>query len=720
MLPTDKTANTTKPHIDDRILSPASIAVIGASANPAKIGSQIVTNILNGGYQGGIFPINPKGGRIQGLQAYPKVTDVPEAIDHAVIAVPADIVPAVLEECGRKQIPGATVISAGFREVGAEGMKREQELISISNRFNISLIGPNCLGFMNTDIKLNATFSASDAKKGNIILFSQSGAFGTAILDWAKEVNLGFKHFVSLGNKAVVDETTLLEYWFDRLGENNENIIFAGYLEDIRAGRKFMNIASKLSKKHPVVVLKPGKTEHTIRAISSHTGAMATQDKIINTALAQSGCIRVDGIQRLFDTIQILSRQSVPKGNRVAIVTNAGGPGVAATDLIEESSLEIARLSEATVYSLQQTLPPAAGVSNPVDVLGDATADRYQKALEAVLVDENVDSVIVLLTPQAVTEVEKTAGIIAELYRKYAFKPIVATFIGGEIIQSGVDILNHSQMPIFTYPRQAISALSNAYLYRKSLDRLHFNHDIDPGRPTHSLPGTGPNIVGLGAETFVNSYGIRTPPSFYLNPGENPTKEQLQSIQFPVVAKIISPKFIHKTELSAVKMNIKSETDLLTVIHEFRNIWSGKFPNSNDYAIHVQQFIEGDHVILGFKRDPNFGPVLLLGSGGIFTELFDDSTQRVAPISQKEARSMVDETRISKILRGYRGKPPRDIDSIVDSIGILSIIAMEHPEITEFDINPFIVLNEGHGGYAVDVKIITNEPAPYGTEEKKN
>lgn len=691
-----------------RGFSPQSIAVIGASSNPAKIGSQILTNIIKGEYRGRIYPINLKAGTIQGLQVYPSVTDIPEPIDHAVVAVPASIVPTVLEECGRKGIPAVTVISAGFKESGEEGATLEKELIHTCKQYDIKLLGPNCLGFINTDIQLNATFSASDARKGHVILFSQSGAFGTAILDWAKEVSLGFKYFFSLGNKAVLDETELLSHWVDTFSENSENIVFAGYLEDIRQGRKFMELASQISKHHPVVIFKPGKTPAALKAISSHTGAMATEDSILNTALRQASCIRVNDIQELFDTIQILSRQSIPRGNKVAIVTNAGGPGVAASDIISETELELATLSETTIHSLSQTLPNASGLNNPIDILGDATAERYDQAIRTTLLDENVDSVIVLLTPQAVTEVEKTASIIAEIYQKYPFKPIVAAFIGGKIIEPGVDILNHSQMPIFTYPRQSIHALSNAFLYRRSLDEAEFKDFVTPKVPTVPLPqplhGT---IVGKESEAFVQSYGIPVPQSFYLQPHDQIPSSLTNQITYPVVAKIISPKVLHKTELKGVIQNINSTIELGIAISQLTKRWESEYPDDPLFKIQVQEMImDGELVIIGFKRDPNFGPVLLFGSGGIYTELYSDYTQRIAPISEEDARAMIAETKVASILRGYRGKPGRDVDSIVNSLLKLSAIAIEHPDISEFDINPYIVNNEGLGGYAVDVKIV--------------
>lgn len=690
-----------------RAFSPKSVAVIGASENPSKIGSKILANIIEGGYYGSIYPINPHSKTIQGLTVFSKITDIPDPVDHAVIAVPAEIVPRVLEECAQKGVPGASVISAGFRETGKEGAKLEEQLISISRKGDIYLLGPNCLGFMNTDIKLNATFSATQAKPGNIILFSQSGAFGTAILDWANKINLGFKYFMSIGNKAVLNETHFLQLWLDEFFDNNQNIVFAGYLEDIKEGRLFMHVASKLSKKHPIIIHKPGKSDEAFLAMSSHTGAMATKDKIIGTALRQAGCIRVDDIQSMFDTLQILSRESIPRENRVAIVTNAGGPGVSTTDSVKDSTLELSTISEATSFRLHQLLPSASSFHNPIDILGDATAERYDKTLEAVLVDENVDSVLVILTPQAVTEVEKTAGVIAEKYRKYQSKPVVPSFIGGEIIAPGIDILNYSQMPIFTNPIQAVSALSHTFMYRKSLENRVFTAEKPIPSPT-SLSSSGKDkITGRDAEDFVKGYNIPVPWSLYISPNQTITPELTSQIHFPLVVKLVAPQLLHKTEVAGVKVNIKDFHELATAVDEIKSSWEKHFPGNDSYQIQLQAYIsEGEQMILGFEQDPAFGPVILFGSGGILTELFEDFSQRIAPVDEQEALQMIEETKAHKLLTGYRGRPKRDINSIMQAIVNLSTLALEHPEIREFDINPFIVLNEGSGGFAVDIKII--------------
>ncbi len=712
MTPTDCPANPNQSAANKQntqngdFLTPKSVAVIGASREIDKIGSQILQNIIKGGFQGKIYPINPKADNIQDLQTYPSVKNVPDSIDMALVAIPAKYVPQVIKECGEKQIKTCVIISAGFKEAGKEGEKLEDEIKSIAKEFKINIIGPNCLGFMNTDICLNATFAATTAKKGKIVLFSQSGAFGTAILDWSNDVNIGFKYFISIGNKATVDETFLLEHFVEKFHESNENLIFAGYIEDIHQGRKFMELASKLSSKHPFIVLKPGRSEEAQKAVSSHTGSLATQDSIIEAALQQSGCLRVTTIEDMFNSMQILARQSAPRGNRVAIVTNAGGPGIAATDMIENSKLDMTTLSETTQYHLKEKLPPAASVSNPVDVMGDALADRYETALEAVLVDENVDSVLVLLTPQAITEVEKTAAVIAEKSDKYPSKTVITSFIGGEITKKGIKVLNQYQMPIFTYPGDAINALENAYEYRQIMNEPNFKTaKVSPKAKTLE-PGT--NLVGKRAEEFVTKYEIKAAPCVSVDAKEETPHVIDHGMEFPVAAKITSPLLIHKTEMNAVKLNIKNQQELNNAVIDLKKAWEQKFSGEHNYEIQIQkQVTGGENLILGFKRDPHFGPVILFGAGGIFTEVFHDVSERIAPIHKAEAYDMIMQTRISKILEGYRGSKPRDMEFLIDTILKVSDLALAHPEINEFDINPLIILNEGEGGYAVDVKIIT-------------
>lgn len=703
MTPTDRSQSS-----NNNLLTPRSIAVIGASRDPEKIGHQILLNILKGGFQGSVYPVNPKAEDILELRSYKSVVEIPAEVDLAVIVIPAQFVPEVMKECATKKVSTVVIISAGFKETGDEGFKLEKEVAKIANEANINVIGPNCLGFMNTDIKLNATFSATTAKSGNIILFSQSGAFGTAILDWANKVNLGFKYFISIGNKAVVDENYLLDLFVNELKDDNQNLIFAGYLEDFKNGQSFMRLASQLSQNHPIIILKPGKSEQGSKAISSHTGSMTTQDAVVEAALKQSNCIRVNGIEEMFDTIQVLSRQSLPRGNKVAIITNAGGPSVAATDQVEASLLEMADISETTRYTLQHQLPPAASVHNPIDVLGDAKADRYDKAIEAAALDENVDIILTLLTPQAVTEVEKTAGVITEKYRKYPFKPIVAVFIGGETTAKGIDILNQYQMPIFDNSEDAVRVLSNIYRYKANLDKKPYPPEITLSGCQRSADLTDEIIVGEKSESIVNSCGIDVPKSVFLPPRKT-TPEISTSIGFPVVAKIASPKLLHKTEFDAVRLSIASQKELEDAIQELHKSWMDNFGTDTDYQIQIQKMLKGQDLIIGFKRDPNFGPAILFGAGGIFTELFKDTSQRIVPIDPDTAREMILETKTSEMLKGFRGQKPYDFESVVNAIVRVSQIAVENPQIKEFDINPFIVLEEGCGGYAVDVKIITSK-----------
>ncbi|MFH1546943.1 MAG: acetate--CoA ligase family protein [bacterium] len=685
-------------------LNPKSIAVVGASRDPKKIGSQILSNILVGKYKGKVFPVNPKAESIQSLKCYPNLTSITGEIDVAIIVLPAKIVPSILEECVLKKIQTVVIISAGFKEAGEEGKKLEEQITQIAEKGNIQLIGPNCLGFINTDINLNATFSAAPISKGNIVLFSQSGALATALLDWAHQSGLGFKHFVSLGNKANTNENILMEYWSQQ--NLDKNTLFAGYLEDFRYGRKFMELSSKVSKQFPIVILKPGKSSSATKAILSHTGSIATEDSIVDSALFQSGCVRVDTLEEFTNTINIISRQNLPTGNRTLIITNAGGPGVLTTDNIEQSSLSMSALSESSVAALKSKMPEASSISNPLDILGDADAKRYELAIEAAISDENVDGIIVLLTPQTSTEIEKTAEVIAKKYIDNPHKPIIACFIGGTLVEKAHEILNKNNVPVFRYPNDAVKALSWTYQAQVAKSQPDF---IDQYKKTELTPQGTQNIVGNESEELAARYGIQITKSISISPDQDSVPDISSEIGFPVVAKIISPKLLHKTEVSGVITGLKNQEDLIDTVNNLKLAWSQVFPNDPNYCIQIQkQIMGGEDVILGMKNDPSFGPVLLFGAGGTLAELHKDTSQRICPISKEQILEMIKETRVYEALTGYRGADPRDIDSIVATLMNIQIITMENPDISEIDINPFIVLKEKEGGYAVDVKIIKN------------
>jgi acetyltransferase len=687
-----------------KMLSPDSVAIIGASRSPEKIGSQIMDNVVKGGYKGKLYPINPKAEMIQNIQSYSSVMDVKDNIDVAIIATPAQTVPKILLECAQKNIQTVVIISAGFKESGKEGKDLENKIISIARENNIRIIGPNCLGFVNTDINLNATFSAAPIQEGNIILFSQSGALATAILDWANQSNLGFKHFVSLGNKANTNENHLLEYWSNT--DLPSDTVLAGYLEDFKDGRRFMELASKISKKYPIIILHPGKTESAHKAISSHTGSIATDNSIIDSALRQSGCVRVDTLEEFTNTITIISRQSLPRGNNVLVVTNAGGPGVLTTDLIAQSPLEMAKLSESTKSALKSNLPPAASLSNPVDILGDGDAKRYDVSLQAGLADKNTDSAIVILTPQTSTEIEKTAEIIAKKRADFPNKPILASFIGGTLVESAHKTLNKNEIPVFKYPGDTVKALTWTYLALKAKEVPEF---MDKYQKKDSQSQQKVNIVGAQAEDMAAKYGIPIAKSISIPPHQDTVPDIGTEIGFPVVAKLISPKLLHKTEVSGVFTNIKNQQEVIETINKLRAAWAQVFPGDLDYSVQIQkQVVGGEQVIMGMKNDPSFGPVILFGSGGTLAELQKDTAQRIAPATKEQLSDMIKETKIYQVISGYRGSKSRDIETIVTTLLNLQIMATENPDIQEIDVNPFIVLDQGQGGFAVDVKIVSS------------
>jgi acetyltransferase len=683
---------------------PKSIAIVGASRNPKKIGSQLLANIILGKYRGKIFPVNPKAKAIQTLKCYPSLSEIKENIGVAILVVPAKVIPSIMEECVTSQIKTVVIISAGFKESGEEGKKIEEQVISIAKKGNISIIGPNCLGFINTDINLNATFSAAPINNGNIVLFSQSGALATAMLDWANQSGLGFKHFISLGNKANTNENTLLEYWSSQ--KFDKGTLFAGYLEDFKYGRKFMELSSKISKQFPIIILKPGKSKSATKAISSHTGSIATEDSIVDSALLQSGCVRVDTLEEFSNTINIISRQNLPKSNRTLVITNAGGPGVLTTDNIDNSSLEMAKLSESSIAALKKKMPEAASISNPLDILGDADAKRYETAIDIAISDENVDSLMIILTPQSSTQIEKTAEVISKKYVNNPQKPVVACFIGGTLVEKSHEILNTNNVPVFKYPNDAVKSLSWTYRAMKSKSIPEF---LDQYKIIFQTPISTRNTVGTKAEDLAAKYGIPITQSRCILPDQESVPDIGSELGFPVVAKLISTKLLHKTEVSGVITGLKNQEEVIDTVNTLKQSWAQVFPNDPNYSIQIQkQIMEGENLIIGVKNDPSFGPVLLFGAGGTLAELHKDISQRICPATKEQIIEMIKETKIYEAITGYRGTTIRDIESVITTLLNVQIMAIENPDILEIDINPFIVLNENDGGYAVDVKIIRN------------
>jgi acetyl coenzyme A synthetase (ADP forming)-like protein len=694
------------------LFKPRSVAVIGASREPGKVGFAVLRSIIDGGYKGEVYPVNPKADKILGLTAYKSVSDVPGDIDLAVIVVPAQAALDVMEECGKKGVRYAVVISAGFKEIGGEGIEREKKLTETARKYGIRVVGPNCLGIMDLHTPLNASFAPMPETRGGIAFVSQSGALLSAILDWAPKAGIGFSKIVSLGNKADLNEVDFLAY----LGEDPETKVILLYLESIVDGRRFVEIGSTVARKKPVILLKGGVTEAGARAALSHTGAMAGGVTALKAALRKAGIIQVSTISELFDMAIAFNSQPIPMGSRIGIVTNAGGGGVVASDLLVSRGLRLAELSKQTIDYLRSTLPPVASVYNPVDVIGDAKADRYRVAIEALLRDPAVDGLLVILTPQVVTEPEETAKVIIELSRQYSSKPVLAVFIGGEKVEKATKMLIEKNIPVYEMPERAVAAMFGLASYRelreyvaKVLERMEI-FDVDRERALEIIEEAKKQnrrvLLEHEAKDVVKSYGVPVAPT-KLATSENHAIEIARRLGYPVVLKIASPDITHKSDVGGVIMNLKSDEE---VAEAFRTIISNAkrcAPTASIHGVVVQRMVpKGREVIVGATKDPTFGHIIMFGLGGIYTELFKDVSFRLAPLSLYEAREMIAETKAYTLLRGFRGEPPADINSIMDTLLRVSKLVTDVPEIVEMDINPLFVYEEGAGVAAVDVKIV--------------
>jgi acetate---CoA ligase (ADP-forming) len=693
------------------LFSPRSVAVIGASDDKQKLGYLVLANIKRYGFNGSIYPVNPKGGEILGFKCYQSIHQVSSKIDLAVILVPAAIVPEVLEQCGIKGVKTAVIITAGFSEIGTEGLLLEKKIKEIGENFQMRILGPNCLGYIDTYQKLNASFSESMPQKYDIAVFSQSGAVCTSILDWANAHNIGFSRFVSLGNKIDINEIDLLEEWE---GDKAARVIL-GYLEGISEGQRFINAAKKITSKKPLIILKAGITTAGAKAAASHTGSLAGSETAVSAAFKKAGVIRANDLQELFDFAMVFAYQPPIRGGRVAIVANAGGPAVMTTDAIFQSRLSLAKLSEITKAYLERKLPKTASVNNPIDLVGDAKSDRYKIGLEAVLADKNVDAVVVITTPQITTEVKKTAQLIVEMQKKYK-KPIVPVFMGGMKIAEGSKYLADNGIPCFSFPERAVKSLEamyDYYLFKNSKKMTGFVFNPDKER-VRNLIGQARNagICNLGdslnslSAKILKSYGIPTAKSILAKTPEE-AAEAAQNIGFPVVLKITSSDILHKTDVGGVKIGLNNKVEVKEAFREIMLSVEKKVPDADIEGITVYHMIrKGQEVIVGGKRDPVFGPVIVFGLGGIMVELLHDVSFGIAPLSKKEAIEMINKTKAAKLLKEFRGGAAYDIEAVAETIVKLSMLMIDFEEIEEVDINPLRVNEKNKGVIGLDVKMV--------------
>ena len=689
--------------------SPRSVAVIGASRQEGAVGHEIVKNLLKYNYPGKIFPVNPKAEKILGLKCYPSVLDIEEDVDLGVIAVPARIVLKVAEEAGEKGLKGLIVISAGFKEVGLEGARRERELVKICRKYGMRLLGPNCLGLINTSTPINASFAPQMPKRGGIAFASQSGALCTAILDWAVREGVGFSNLISLGNMADMDETDFMEL----LAEDPATRVILIYVEGIKDGRKFLEVSPRVSRLKPVVILKSGVSDAGAKAAASHTGSIAGSRVAYEVAFRKCGVLQVNSIEELFNLGIAFSSQPLPQGRNVSVITNAGGPSIVAADACYKYGLNMAWLSPKTVEKLRSGLPEEASWTNPIDVLGDAPAERYRFALETVLSDEFVDSIIVILTPQAMTQPLETAKHIVTLNAKFPKKPVIAVFMGGEKIENAVKFLKDAGIPVYSSPEDAASTLAGMAKYCEILNQkieeefplLNVDRETVRRIIERAKRERRASLLSIEARQVAKSYGIPVPES-ELAQNVRQAVEAAKKIGYPVAMKVVSPQILHKTDIGGVKLNLKSDRDVVIAFNEIIRNANLLMPEARILGVEVQKMVPtGREMIIGMNRDVQFGPLIMFGLGGIYVNILKDVSFRLAPVSIQEASEMIAETKAYALLRGIRGEPPADIDAVLDTILRVSQLSMDFEEISEIDINPLFVYERNKGVLALDVKI---------------
>lgn len=692
----------------EAIFAPQSVAIVGASPDPSKLGHRVLKNVVENGYQGRIIPVHPTAEQVLGLPAAPSVAAIDGPVDLAVLVVPPQAVLAVVDECGAKGVRGLVVITAGFKEVGGAGRELEQQLLERVRRYQIRMVGPNCLGVIDTTTCLNASFAALMPEPGQIAFMSQSGAICTAILDWSKSEGIGFSRFVSLGNKADVDEVALLRAW----GGDPANRVILAYLEGISDGPGFIQTAREVTRGTPVIAIKSGTTEAGTKAISSHTGSLAGSEKAYEAAFSQSGIIRAQSMEELFDFALAFAYQPPIAGPRLAIVTNAGGPGIITADAIERSGLTLARFTSATIEHLRQRLPPTANVFNPIDVIGDARADRYEVALRAALADPNVDAAIVLFTPQAGSEPELTAELTARLAHAQS-KPVVASFMGAASLGPALEILNRDRIPNYPFPERAVAALRAMAQQRTWTQRPpgeYASFEVDRQRVRRvfdQVRAAGRVALGeIEAREVIEAYGMRLPQSRLARSPEEAAQIAAE-IGFPVVMKISSPDILHKSDIGGVKVGV-ADPAAARDAYELIEYRARKYSrDAQIWGVLVQEMVpKGREVLVGVTRDPQFGPLVVFGLGGIYVEVLQDVAFRLAPVSRQEAAEQVRSIRTYALLKGVRGDPPADIPAAEEVILRVSQLVTDFPEIVEMDINPLVVNNQGQGAVVLDARII--------------
>ena len=701
-------------HSLDPLFRPRSVAVIGASATPKTVGSILIRNLLENPFGGVVYPVNPKRKSVHGVYAYPNLGAIPEPVDLAVIATPAQTVPGIINQCVEHQVKGAIVISAGFSELGAEG-KQLEEQIRANAQSKLRIIGPNCLGVINPTSGLNASFAATMAKPGRIALLSQSGAICTSILDWAQMKNIGFSAFVSVGAMLDVDFADLIDYFGD--DPATRSIIL--YMESIGDVRAFLSAASSVARTKQIIVVKSGRHAAGAKAAASHTGALAGADAVFDAAFRRSGVLRVTSIPDLFNMSEILATQPQPRGPSLAIITNAGGPGVMATDTLMLAGGELAKLNQESIDALNEALPPFWSHANPIDVLGDATPHRYSKAVEICAKDKNVQGMLVMLTPQAMSDPTETARQLAR-FAKVDQKPVLACWMGGEEVVQGKRILSEAGVPTFVSPEAGIKAFLNMVQYRRNQELLYERPEAlpeeakpNPKRMQQILANvrkTGRTLLTeIEAKAMLAAYGIPTTATAGARTADQAVAAASR-IGYPVVLKLLSTTITHKSDVGGVQLNLSDEQAVRTAFATIEINLKKHHPDVEFEGVSIQPMIQqrGYELIIGSSVDPQFGPVVLFGAGGILVEVLKDSSLGLPPLNRTLARRLIERTQIAKVLKGVRGEKPVDMASLETLLTNFSQLLCDCPDIAEVDMNPVLASSEGI--VAVDARIVLTSP----------
>lgn len=696
-----------------KLFNPKSVAVIGASRSKKKVGGVILANLLADNNKLRIYPVNPNTYQVQGEKTYDSIIRLPEVVDVAVIAVPSVYVDNAVEECALKGVKNIIIISAGYAETGHDGLIKELQLRKLQKKYQLNILGPNCLGIINARTNVNLSFADTPHKfsKGKIALISQSGAVGTAFLDWAKSKGIEISKFVSLGNKIDLSENDFLEYFED----DKETDVILLYIENFQDGRKFYELAKKITTKKPIIVLKPGKNETTSQAMVAHTGSIATNDKIVEQALKDSGCIRVDSIEDLFNITKLLVWQPVMKGNNVAVITNAGGVAIDTIDQLSNYGLTVNKLPESIQEKLSKVLKPNASSKNPVDLLGDALAEDYKQALLKIVKSKDVDIIFVILTPQLMTESLQTAKFVNEIADKNK-KIVVTSFVGGENIKKALIYLDKAKIPQFEFPSDGARVLGEVWGWRSSINkvrnsRLHYPTVINPS--LKAKPGE--MLSEELTKKLLDKYNINYLESWLFDSVKEIRKVE-EKLQYPLVVKLKHPELVHKSDVKAVKLPIYKQTELYAALKELQEL--GEKLELKDFQFEIQHFIfQKLELILGVKKDPDqirivdgtsmtiskgFGHIVILGAGGIYTELLDDSAMKLFPVNKADALTMIKSIKVGEILLGARSQQ-YNYQSLLKMIVNLSKLIEKNANITAIDINPVFVTE--HDAYAADVKI---------------